>query len=174
MPYKEDPKTGLRITGDYSIQRIWGIHKQICKMSALGTKGTDIASYLGITPQTVYNVIGSDKGKAEIARLTGEQDQKFEEIQERLEALAPFALDTLEEALLADNDSVPIPIKIGVAKDLLDRAGHKPVSQVSIQSVSAKVDADFLKEVNERAKQIKEEYKKQQEIPEAEVVSLQE
>jgi len=171
LPYKEDTETGLRLTNDYSIKRLWGIHKQICKMHVLGSKGSDIAAYLGVTPQTVYNVLGSDRGKQEIARLSGSQEEKFQEIQERLEQLAPFALDTLEEALLASNEEVTIPAKIGVAKDLLDRAGHKPVSQVSINSVSAKVDAEFLKEVKARAQEIKQEMKQSEEITEAVVVS---
>lgn len=178
MPYKENEE-GLRITGDYSIKRLWGIHKEVCRLHVYGNcNGRDIAAMLNITPQTVYNILGSEKGKDEIARLSEARDEKFEDVQRRLEQLAPFALDTLEEALLTDDEQVTIPVKVGIAKDLLDRAGHKPVTQVTLKSVSHRIDGKFLEEVRKRAEELKAEIKRnnlaEDPIQEAEVVETTE
>ena len=157
MPYLQviNPDgTVCRKTNGYSVKRLWEKHKEICRLLVLGQfTDKEIAKIVGVTPQTVYNIKGSEKGKAHMEYLSLGRDKSVEDIQERLAQIAPMALETLEEVLT--DEAVSIPVKVGVAKDLLDRAGHKPVSKVSINSVSTRVDSKFLQEIKQRAAELK-------------------
>jgi len=164
MPYKEDA-LGHRVVGQgASIKRLWGMQNEVCRLHVIGgLKGTEIARMLGITPQTVYNIVGSEKGKEVIARLSLGRDVNAEDIQKRIQEIQPLALEILEDAML--DDEAKLEVKVGIAKDLMDRGGHKPVSTVNIKSVSHRVDAEFLREIKDRAKEI------QVEIEEVQVIS---
>ena len=84
MPYKEDT-LGVRITGKgASIKRLWGIQNEVCRLHVLGLKGTQIAEMMRITPQTVYNIVGSEKGKEVINRLSLGRDTGVEDIERRI------------------------------------------------------------------------------------------
>jgi len=170
MPYKKDEETGLRVTNGYTIERLWGIHRQICRLHVAGKDGKEIAAICKCSPQTVYNVLGSERGKAEVARLSGQAEERFEQIQERLTQIAPFALSLLEDVMMSENEEVSIPVKIGIAKDFLDRAGHKPVTKVETKDTTP-VNMKFLKDVRKRAQELREAAKLQANAVDAEVVA---
>lgn len=155
MPYKEDA-LGFRVTGKgASIKRLWGLQNEICRLHVLGLKGTHIAEMMGVTPQTVYNIVGSEKGKEVIDRLSLGRDVGAEDIQKRIQEIQPLALEILTDAMI--DDEAKLEVRVGIAQDMMNRGGHKPVSKVDVKSIHYRVDADFLKEIKDRADEIGEE-----------------
>jgi hypothetical protein len=160
MPYKEiqtiDPETQQtvvkRVTSGYELKRFWGVHRQIILLHASGRyTNIEIAGLLDISSQTVSNVLGLDESQAELQRLYQRSEQKFEDVQERIQALAPEALDEIEDLLRTPTTAPSLKFKI--AKDILEKANHTPV-QKSI-SVNSTVTSETLAAIKKRAEELK-------------------
>jgi len=162
MPYKEDEE-GRRITQNWNLMRLMGKHRQICRLYCLGGMTEKaIAEVLGLHEQTVHRTLISEPGKKLIEEYTKGLDDEMLEVQRRLQEVSPLALDVLEEVITGQE--APLQIKVGVAKDLLDRAGHKPVTKVESRSAHVRIDSNFIKEIKERAAELdpnKEVYPKE-------------
>jgi hypothetical protein len=153
MPYMETEE-GIRVIS-YNIRRLWAIHKKICLLVVEGLKPKDIAEICQVTVQTVYNTMNSDLGRGEIDRLSMKVEETALERKERIDRLASFSLDFLEEVLLEEDDErAPIPVKVGIAQSMVDRAGHVKGGLVQ-STVGARITDDFLAEVEKKAQAIR-------------------
>lgn len=159
MPYVEIG--GERaVNKSYDLKRLFGRHRQICRLFVLGgMKGIEIAQVMGIVPQTVYNVLGSELGVKLCKELSSGLDDEMVEVQQRLQELSPLALDIIEETMLDEETSQPLKVK--VADSILNRAGHNPAVKIEQRSMSLKIDADFIKEIKQRANELKVDDKKE-------------
>ena len=152
MPYLETD--GVReVSKSYDLKRLFGRHRQICRLHVLGgMDGQGIAQLMGVTPQTVYNVLGSELGVKLCEELSNGLDDEMREVQQRLQELSPIALDIVEETML--DEETPLPLKVKVADSILNRAGHNPAVKIEQRSTSLKIDADFIKEIKQRASEL--------------------
>lgn len=126
----------------YSLQKLWGKHEEILRLYAAGAKPEAIARELGITSQTVYNLVNSSLGAAKIAQLQGKRDVDFLAVQERIAALQPVALEVLEDVMLNALNSPRL--RADTARSLLSAGGHGPVSKSVSATTQKLTDKDRL------------------------------
>lgn len=139
-------------TGDrkYEIQNIWDRHREIMRLLVIGVSYSDIASQLNITPATVGNVANSTICKRQMELMRAAADLDSVAVAQRIQEIAPIALQTLEQLLCEGTDV----IKFKTATDLLDRAGHAAVKTLRTESLSVHLTRDDLEEIKKRAKEI--------------------
>ena len=85
-----------------SVQKLKNLHarqKEIVRLSATGLKNVEVSKILDCTPQNVSDVINSEVGEAEIARISGSRDSVAEDFTLRIKKLALKALDILDTQL---------------------------------------------------------------------------
>jgi DNA-binding CsgD family transcriptional regulator len=134
----------------YEIQNIWDTHREIMRLLVAGMHHVDIARELNVTPQTVSNVMNSAICKRQMNLMRDARDMDAVDVANRIQEIAPVALQTLEELLCSGNDN----IKMKTATDLLDRAGHAAVKTIRTASLSVHLTRDDIDEIQKRAKEI--------------------
>ena len=111
----------------YEVQKVRDRHHEIIRLTVLGLKDVDIAERTGTTPQNVRDLRKSPLISERVAVLQTARNSSTGDVQALLEEEAPLALDVLRE--VRDNEEHPIHTRIGVAKDLLDRAGYSRIQK---------------------------------------------
>lgn len=129
----------------YSLKRLWGNQEEICRLFALGTKRQILAEKFGVTPQTISNIVNSDLGRRKIAVLQGKNDIEATDVQSRIRALQPVALETFEELLLDSNSSPKLQKEI--ASEILRMGGNGPVTKNQTTTTFQLSDED-LEQIN--------------------------
>ena len=149
MPYKEEGNER------YDIKRLWGQQKEILRLVASGLyKNKDIADIVGVTPQTVSNIINSALGKQTLEILNGAADSEMVDLMVKIRALAPIAL-TVQEDILLDEDT-PKRLKTDIANKVLDRAGYAPISKNMNLNLNAGLKREDIEAIKKRAKELQE------------------
>lgn len=134
----------------YEIKNIWDTHREIMRLLVTGAHSVDIARELGVTPQTVSNVMNSTICKRQMNLMRAARDVDALDVANRIQELAPIALQTLEELMCEGNEST----KFKVSVDLLDRAGHTAVKTIRTENLHAHFSVDEIAEIKARAKEI--------------------
>lgn len=106
----------------YNIKQIWSIHREILRRHSVGQKPKQIAQDLGVSTQTISNLVNSDLGSAALEALNGRSVDDARDVTKRIKELAPEALDVVEE-ILTDNASEP-KLRSGLAIKVLGLAGY--------------------------------------------------
>jgi len=149
MPYQEEGNER------YDIKRLWGQQKEILRLVASGLyKNKEIADMVGVTPQTVSNIINSALGKQTLDMLNGAADAEMVDLMVKIRALAPIAL-TIQEEILMDDDT-PKRLKKDIADKLLDRAGYAPVTKNLNMNLNAGLKREDIEAIKKRAKELQE------------------
>lgn len=149
MPYKEEGNK------KYDIQRLWGQQKEILRLVASGLyNNKQIAEIVGVTPQTVSNIINSALGKQTLELLEGAADAETLDLMVKIRSLAPIALAVQEEILLGDD--TPKRLKNDISNKVLDRAGYAPVAKSMNLNLSAGIKAEDLEAIKKRAAELSE------------------
>lgn len=146
--------------------------REIGRMAVGGASPAKIALALGVTPQTVQNHLNSEIIREHIDELHDEADGDAIEVSKRIRELAPKALDILSDAIqdgfipLGKPDPktgeralqpVASMIRLGVAKDVLDRAGFSPVrKQINATTTLNASDVEIIKKRREAVNRAKE------------------
>jgi len=151
------PNCGVHLMGrlpgnnrKYEIKTLQERHREILRRLALGQGSKDIASSLSITPQVVHYVKNSQIGKRELNLIQGARTADAVEVSNQIQELAPQALETLD-AIMLDEES-PDTIKVKIAIDLLDRAGHGAVKKNL--NVNQQLTQKDLEDIKIRAKEV--------------------
>lgn len=134
----------------YEIQNIWDTHREIMRLLITGAHHVDIANELGVTPQTISNVMNSAICKRQMELMRAERDLDAVDVAKRIQEIAPIALQTLESLLCEGTDVV----KFKTATDILDRAGHAAIRTMRTESVSVHLTKDDIEDIKSRAKEI--------------------
>jgi hypothetical protein len=108
----------------YQIQHLWEQHHRMLRLALLGLNYKDIASELGVTPQTVSNTINSSMGQKLLQEMRGAANKEAVDTASRLREMNEKALEVLTE-ILEDADK-PIALRAKVAMDNLSRTGFAP------------------------------------------------
>jgi predicted DNA-binding protein (UPF0251 family) len=149
MPYKEEGNK------NYDIKRLWGQQKEILRLIASGLyNNKQVAEFVGVTPQTVSNVINSALGKQALEMMEGAADSETVDLMVRIRALAPIAL-TVEEELMLDTETSG-RLKHDIAGKVLDRAGYAPISKNLNLNMNAGLKREDIDAIKLRAKQLQE------------------
>ncbi len=161
MPYKET-ENGVRVTSLPGLKRLWGKHREIIRLHAMGTYTMkEIAKILGISAQTVSNTLASPLAERELLRIARMRDVTYEDLRDRINAIAPMALDIIEEDML--DPETPKPLRTALANKILDRAGHSPVVRAEVSTLNATVTPEFMAQVRARAEELRLEKQKAEE-----------
>jgi DNA-binding CsgD family transcriptional regulator len=128
----------------YEMKRLKARQRKILDLKLDGLKNTEIATQLGVTPQTVSNTCGATLAQVELARRRDIMEAQGDEITvvERLSArdiLQGAAQDAAEAQIGLMNLSQNEKIRQVAAMDILDRAGVPKVSSQNSTSFSASV-----------------------------------
>ena len=122
-------------------------HRNICQLAFNGIKRQDIADQLEISPQTVSNVLNSPLGKAYLNGLSDKIRETTIDVRRELVSMNKDALVALKD-LLTPKAKIPASVKLGAAKDILDRTGYKPTDKVNIDmTFSAKSEEEIDAEI---------------------------
>lgn len=109
-------------------------HKLMATLFAAGWKNKEVSEELGISESRV-SVIRNDPRVQVIVEQYGRRfrDETARSVKERITRYSDQAVETVNNLMLhAESETV----RLTAAKDLLDRAGHKPRENVNLTSVS--------------------------------------
>lgn len=137
----------------FPLKRLKARHERILELASLGASNIAIADELGITSQTVCNVLRSSIGRARLSELNQEREARFHARQERLDELADNALSVYEDVFLGHEPLEPKE-KVKLAGDILDRTGLPKTSRSEQTSVRATLTREQIEEINARASAI--------------------
>lgn len=129
----------------YDIKQMWERHHQIARLLVLGWSNKQVASHLSITPQTVSNARNNPEVKRQIDLLSARADNSVVDVSKRIQDLAPRALGVMEEVM----DDAEFSTKRLAAKDILEMAGYKAVSRLTI--ATARLSAEDIEDIKARA-----------------------
>lgn len=118
----------------YGLKEMRSRHREIVRLAVQGFKAQEIAEYLDIHKQTVSNVINNPLVLRQIKILQDARDAKASEVT-TLDKLRPDAVQALED-LVNDNDEKTKAVRLGAAKEILDRTDGKPIQRHDIQKTS--------------------------------------
>lgn len=142
----------------YEIEKIQEWHKEILRLAVLGYRPGEIANATGYSKTHISNIFNSEVFKAELEVLQAARDDDSVSVAKRIVGMAPIATERLLEVIREpifkiDGESVKVDeriepsLKIKVAQDILDRAGHKAIDK----KVIAHLTKDDLKEMKHDA-----------------------
>ncbi len=152
----------------YLAKKIHDSHHSIMRLLLVDHKLTnnEIAAIVGVTPQTVSNTRNSPLVRQQLDVLHATKMNAVINVNEAIKALAPNAVGVLKDVMACgtkDSD------KLTAARDVLDRAGHKPDTNVNIRAgILVKSDLDDIKK---RAEESGLMAVKKEEIEDAEILA---
>jgi len=145
----------------YQIQSVWAKHHEIKRLELLGISSNKvIAEQLGVTPQNVCDIRGSELYKAELRSASFAKDCATFEVAKAIEEEGPKCLMLL--TAIRDNrtdilgESAPLPLRAHICEDLLDRnVKSAKVKQIQGEFRHAHVVVETtLEKIKERARAI--------------------
>ena len=133
----------------YQIKSIWDLHHEIMRLAVLGWKPVEIAKQLGVTPQTISNTLGSELVKRQMEVMRGARDSSTVDVLEEIKALAPAALETVENIMRDENSGART--RLSAAIDVLDRAGYAAPKVIEGRFLSAHLTVEEIEDIKRRA-----------------------
>lgn len=131
----------------YEIKQVWERQHQIARLLVLGWNNKQIAKHLGITPQTVSNARNNPEVMRKIELLRARADEGVISVSQRIQELAPRAVEVLNE-LMENSDFSNRRL---ASQDILDRAGFGAVTKMAI--ATTKLTVEDIEEVKRRARE---------------------
>ena len=107
------------------------MHYEILRLASLGMKPGDIAAQQGVTKREVNGVIGSELGRAELARLNDLADVECVDVMQEIKAIAPAAVE-LHKRIIDGTEDASVALRAKVAGEILDRAGYGRTSKIDV------------------------------------------
>jgi hypothetical protein len=107
----------------YDVKGLWASHLEIIRLYACGLTEVAISRQLGISSQTVCNVLGSDLAKERLLQIVEKRDEDASKISEQLKELFPLARETLKSTML---EFVNMPV--GADKDVRSQAVRSAIA----------------------------------------------
>jgi predicted transcriptional regulator len=161
----KDLEKGEDNVRSFEPKRLWGKQKEILRLTSSGLyTRKEIAELLGVTPQTVTNIVRSELGRSVLEMMEGAADQEVVTTVARLRALAPIAAAVQEELMMDDNTSNAL--KNSIANKVLDRTLGTPIARSMSVSVNAGLTMEDLNKIKQRAREIEK-------IHEEEILSVE-
>ncbi|KKN05678.1 hypothetical protein LCGC14_1085110, partial [marine sediment metagenome] len=108
----------------YNIQYMWDKHHEVKRLALLGATNGEIARLLGVTPQNISDIRNSPIFKDQMRIMEVARDSATIGVARGIIDSGPVALGLLNDVMVSkehDGQPVPLALRIGIAKDLLDR-----------------------------------------------------
>jgi hypothetical protein len=135
----------------YQVEQLWDVHHQIIRMALTGMKYIDIAQALGVNPVTVSYTLRSPIVVRQLEQMRAVVDLDSVDIAKKIAALAPQAVDVLEELMGNDLPNV----KLKAAESILDRAGFAAMQRIKVDStINHHFSPAEISDIKQRAKDI--------------------
>jgi hypothetical protein len=115
------------------------------RLAIAGWQPKDIAIELGVTPQTVSNVLNSALSQKLLGEMRAAANKEAITTAQRLEAMNAKAIDTLQEIL--DDADAPRSLRAKVAMDNLDRTGFGKQINIRGSFSHAHFDAEGVERI---------------------------
>ena len=134
----------------WEVKELWDLHKEISRRIFLGQKNVVIAEALGCTAQFVCMVRNSPVVKEHTEMMQGAADANCLDVAQRIQEMAPKALNVLEEILdTKNNPSISPALRFRAAESILDRSGNSKI--IKSQNLNMNMGKDDLEAIKERA-----------------------
>ena len=132
---------------------MWDRYQEIARRIMLGQKNVQIANDMDLAAETISYVRNSDIVKAQLKKLQARADESTVDISTRIKAMAPAALQVLEDLIngKVDDETVPARVRALHAEKLLDRAGHAAPKEVRNLNLHGHYTAEDIQRIKERA-----------------------
>ena len=131
------------------VQQIQEHHREVLRMAASGFDIPAIAESLKWPEENVRDLVKSDLGRKEVARLNRILESKHINIREQVHASAAYGAILLDELL--EDDETPLNTRVRIAQDILDRAGIVKPTQVQGQQLHVHVTGKELARIRKEA-----------------------
>lgn len=142
-----------RRTGNknYALKTVQERHQEIIRLVAIGRlSNEEIASVVGVTPQTVSNVRNSRLAKSKIKIITKARDIGAMDVRKDLDGLEPLAVQTLRDCM--ESPDAPFNVKSRVALGVIsDIGGYGKGGKRGRRSTT--VVAQYIEEVVQSARE---------------------
>lgn len=137
------------------VMKLWHVNNEIARLVVLGHKESEIAEILQISPSTVWNALNRNPLVQErIELLQGERDASTVDVQRKVKAMQPIALEVLEQDLMEENPAiVSRKLRNETARKVLEMGGNGPIKKVD--SRHAVFTAADLQTINQRAAELR-------------------
>lgn len=106
----------------YEPQKLNARHREMIRLHALGYKGVQIAQILGVTPQNVYDTLGTPLAQAFLQEIEEARNGSVQDVRERLQEISPLAVEVVLDVMQNGSESN----RLKAADKVLDKTGQKP------------------------------------------------
>lgn len=131
------------------IQNLHQRAHEILNMHLLGEKNVDIAARLGISEQSVSQIINSRLSQEKLNEMRAAVDGGTIDVLKEVTEMVPEALETYRRILDRDNEHVSLSLRKKTADTvIMDILGHRAPTRVEGRHVSLRATLDST-EVNE-------------------------
>lgn len=145
---KREP--GIR-SKTWKVAEMQSNHHEIARLKVMTTwSNKRIAEELGVSPQMISNVLNSPVVQEKVRQFEMAKDGEALEVQERIENLAPQALDILEGIMLG-GEGVSKNLQAKEANTMLDRAGYGAIKKTEERRVTAFLTGEDIIAIKKRA-----------------------
>lgn len=140
---------------NYELKEVREHHVEIARRLVLGQRPVEIASALGITPQTVSNVRNNPVVKELVIALQNERNDNTQDVVRQVSALAPNAIKLLEQVInyrdvIKNRDHEALPLEIPELSDQIKVA--MKVVDITVPKVEVKEEETVTKDMINRIK----------------------
>lgn len=130
------------------VQKIKHSHHEVARLIGIGMKQIDVSRITGYTTVTIHNLMNSPAFMDLVEHYSEMRDEAVMDIAGRLSVVASDALDVLHERINEEGeDKMDSETLRKVTKDILDRAGHSPVSRSESRSINIGLTKDDIIEL---------------------------
>ena len=120
-----------------AVQKLRTTHHELARMLAIGYKDVDVSRITGYSQSRICILKTDPMFKELLAHYGAERDSIVTDVGARLRGLSLTAMETLQERIEDDPDSVSINDLRRLAEMGLDRTGYGPTAKVESRSIVA-------------------------------------
>lgn len=125
-------------------------HLEILRLVATGMSAVDVAKEMGITPQSVSNVLNSPLAQEKLEEFRQVRTDFVLQANNELDEMLPEAVEAYKDILQKKVNVTPIQ-RAKIAGELFDRTGLGKVSKIESKSSRITFSGDELAKMRERA-----------------------
>lgn len=134
---------------EYQIQQMSQRHHEIVRLALLGRDNLSIAAELDITPVCVSYTLNSRIVQDKLALLRAQKDAVSVDVASAIRDLAPRCVQILDDIM--QDEKVNPGVRVGAAKDLLDRAGYAAPKVIKTENLNATLTSADIEAIKQRA-----------------------
>jgi len=162
----------------YGVKAVKPYHRELARMITLGSSQAELCAAFHITPSTLSLICRSPLFLLELERLGQIRDAGVADVTKTFKEVSPIAADILERTMYQTKSE---RLKVDIAKDILDRAGHGAINKqmVDVRSRSESGYADLTPEERRRLatqriqRMMDETQEKEEELKRVEAITVE-